>query len=62
MARKVRVQRVSHGGKTVNFDLTSKKAARLISRIAEKIAEKTGDERIRVTIWPNTTFSVRIAR
>jgi hypothetical protein len=60
MARKVRVKRVSHEGKSVNLDLTAKQAARMISRIAAKIATKTPVEVIRVTIWPSGTFSVWI--
>ena len=62
MARKVQVRRVSHGGRTVNFDLTSRQAARLASRLAEQIARKAPGELIRVTIWSGRTFSVRIVR
>lgn len=60
MARKVRVKRVSHGGRSVNIDLTGRQANRLISRISAKVGQKARRELVRVTIWPSGTFSVMI--
>ncbi len=56
--RKARVKRAAHGGESINFDLTSKQAVRMIAMIARKVVEKPKGKAVRVTIWSSGKITV----